>query len=150
MRRFLLPLAMGTTLLATTAVAADVLVFPSYFNKNTKQLCLVPTGAFDAQPRVYWSAITPKGKCSKDTVGGTMNIRYRHQLAAGMWKRLKEVATALGVDANFKYVHCKTYQGKGSKLRYNFVVTLLGESQENVESGWLPPEKTGCEYPLEY
>lgn len=143
MKRFLLPLTIGITLFATSMVA-NALTFPFYYDKASKRACLVPTAEF-SNPRVYWSAMKPSGKkCDGPTpLGGMMNIRYPKDLGASLWSKMKQVAMTMGVATNFTYVYCRQYQGNGSQIRFNFVVTE-SSSAENVSSGWWPDAATAC------
>jgi len=116
-----------------------------YYDKASKRACLVPTVEF-YNPRVYWSAVKPSGKCDGPTpLGGMMNIRYPKDLGGGLWSKMKQVAMTMGVNTNFTYVYCRQYQGMGSKIRFNFVVTE-SSSAENVSSGWWPDAGTMCIY----
>lgn len=142
MKKFLLPLAIGTALSATSVVAN---AFEFAYVRDGQRICLVPE-AF-SQASVYWSAIKPNGKCDGSTyspIGGAMNIRNRRDLGNNLWARLKQAAAAEGLDSNFTFVYCRqNYQGNGGKLRWNFVVKDTA-TKGKVPSGWIPDGATKC------
>lgn len=149
MKRSLLSLATAVALL-TTSVAANAVTFPYYYDKNSKRVCLVHTGEFTDTPRMYWSAIKPNGKCDGtefSPLGGPMNIRFRKDLGGNFWAQLQQAARIKGVvlDSSSS-VYCRQYQGTGSKIRWNFVVT--DTTGEEVSSGWREDAGTKCVYPV--
>lgn len=143
MKQFLLTLAIGVALFATS-VTAQAATLATYYDSSSRTIYLIPASDFFS-PRAYVATKTMITRtCNRN--GGMMNLRSTTALSASLQATLKGIAASFGIKTTLPSVYYYNYTSMTQvDLRYNVVATDT-KTKKNQQTGWLPDAGNGCTY----